>query len=75
MKEDYIEINSDWLNKIVNKYISTCKQCGDINIDSAYFSSQATLYYNNYEREDADFICKDCKIKNERDSKIDNILE
>ncbi len=69
MKEDYIEINSDWLNKIVNNYISTCKQCGDINIDSL------TLYYNNYEREDTDFICKDCKIKNERDSKIDNILE
>ena len=68
MKEDYIEINSDWFNKIVNKYISTCKQCGDINIDSL------TLYYNNYEREDTDFICKDCKIKNERDSKIENIL-
>ena len=69
MKEDYIEINSDWLNKIVNKYISTCRECGDINVDSM------ALYYNNYEKEETDFICSDCKIKNERNSKIDNILE
>ncbi len=67
MKEDYIEINSDWLNKIVNKYISTCRECGDINVDSM------ALYY--YEKEETDFICSDCKIKNERNSKIDNILE
>jgi hypothetical protein len=66
MKEEYKEIlNSDWLLDIIDKHTTTCYKCGEIK--------KATLIYSGDKK--SEYICESCKLKSERDSKIESILK
>ena len=69
MKEEYKEIlNNDWISDIIDKYTTTCYKCGEINV--AFL-----IYSGDYSDKKSEYICESCKLKSERDSKIESILK
>lgn len=63
-------LSSEFLKDIIQK--NTCKICGEIDIQVPSVM-EYHLYYGASDTED--HICQDCKLKNERNAKINDILK